>query len=268
MAHYYEPLTGKLIDKVQMSTKEGTRDTNISDAKRLGLVPSVTTILSVVGKPMVESWRIEQGVKAVISEPHDGYEPQESYIKRMVKKADDYAYRAADHGTEIHNHICALLGGNRFLTQSFLNSHRIAEGVRDWLSLAGYEILEPEATVVHEGIGLAGTIDLKARLNGKNIIADFKSREFEDPHKVKEYRDHRWQVAGYDYLLDHWADERHIIYISRTHPGLIQRIVCTEPSKDDEVFWAIWRLWQVLNHWSSTELSEKDYEELGVNIDA
>ena len=40
------------------------RNTTLRDAKSIGLVPSVTTILGMVAKPALENWKITQAIKS------------------------------------------------------------------------------------------------------------------------------------------------------------------------------------------------------------
>lgn len=251
MAHYYKP-DGTLIDKVPMTTREGLRDANIADARKMGLIPSVTTMMSIMDKPMVNIWRIEQGIKAVLTEPISGDEDWDAYIKRMVGKADEYSRYAAEFGTEIHNMVCNLLGGKRFEseTPTFITAKRIAEQVAFWVQ-ANYKVLEPERTFVNQALCIAGTIDLTAiRLSdGKPVILDFKTNDFEVAKDAPFYREHRWQLAGYALGDERPEDEREVVYISRKSIGLIVSKLCVEPSKDDAVFRSIVETWRAVNDW-------------------
>ena len=42
------------------------RNTTLRDAKSLGLVPSVTTIIGMIAKPFLENWKIEQALSSAI----------------------------------------------------------------------------------------------------------------------------------------------------------------------------------------------------------
>ena len=233
-----------------MKTRPGEmRATTIKDARELGLFPSVTTVLQLISKPGLDSWRIEQGIRAVLAHPFDGDDLDE-YISRMLLRADDERNRAADFGTEIHNAVCNMLGGQRHENPDtpYILAKPIAEGVCEWLARNGYEVVATEQTVV--GKEYAGTIDLRAYWHGKRVLCDFKTSEFSAKKGPNSYAEHRYQLAGYDSLLENWAEERHIIYISRSEIGLVVAKPCVEPSHDDLVWEALWSLWTRINRWN------------------
>jgi ATP-dependent exoDNAse (exonuclease V) beta subunit len=246
VSHWYDA-TGRLYAHVENKSRPGElRDFTLADARKHPerLYPSVTTYLSAVNKEMVNLWRIEQGIRAVLTEPITGDEDWERYIRRMVSKADEYSRRAADFGAEIHNTVCNLLGGRRPERQDFIMSRKIAEGVCFWLEASGYEVLETEHTFVNERLGYAGTIDLKVRRRGKIVRLDIKTNSFKTERECPFYPEHRYQLAGY--ALGEEADpedEREVLYVSRETMNLIVPRLCTEPSKDDRAFMAIKELW-------------------------
>jgi len=61
--HFYTQ-TGEPRHFVEMKTRPGeVRPTRTTDAKKEGWVPSVTTILDVLGKPALIDWKIDQHLK-------------------------------------------------------------------------------------------------------------------------------------------------------------------------------------------------------------
>jgi hypothetical protein len=52
----------------------GERPTTIRDAKRLGLYPSVTSILGVLAKPGLEKWKLDQVALACLRTPKQAEE--------------------------------------------------------------------------------------------------------------------------------------------------------------------------------------------------
>ena len=54
------------------------RNTTLRDAKSIGLVPSVTTILGMVAKPALENWKLTQAIKAAIDLDRGEQEPFDS----------------------------------------------------------------------------------------------------------------------------------------------------------------------------------------------
>lgn len=234
-----------------MKTRPGQyRDFNIGDARKHPepLAPSVTTVLSVVAKPELNNWFIEQALRHSLNDPLLGEDP-ELWIKRIAARAGEVGQQAADFGTAIHQAVCERLGG-RPADVTHILARPIAFRVCEWLDAEGYEVLETEHAVVSEALGLAGTIDLQAKWRGKNVIVDFKSRSFSRAETVQPYKEHFWQMAGYDLILGGWADERHLFYISRddlyADP---QRVIAGDPERDNQTMLAIWDLWKLLHAW-------------------
>lgn len=249
--HYYDK-NGRLYDRVELKTRPGEyRDYDLRDARKspVPVYPSVTTVIKLLASPSLNQWFIEQALRHSLSDPCVDEDP-ELWIKRVASRAGEVGQQAADFGTAIHQAVCERLGGRPAASEvSHILARPIAFKVCEWLDAEGYEVIATEKTMVSEALGLAGTVDLQARWHGKNVIVDFKSKEFSRTDKVQPYKEHGWQVAGYSAILDGWADERHLLYISRTEVGAIQRVICSEPSKDDRIFAGLWSLWKELNSW-------------------
>ena len=56
------------------------RNTTLRDAKSLGLVPSVTTIIGMIAKPFLENWKIDQALKSAIALEKDADESDEDFF--------------------------------------------------------------------------------------------------------------------------------------------------------------------------------------------
>ena len=63
--HWYTQEGEPMYTLIGANGKE--RNTTLRDAKSLGLVPSVTTILGMVAKPALENWKITQAIKSAIN---------------------------------------------------------------------------------------------------------------------------------------------------------------------------------------------------------
>lgn len=253
-SHYYDD-DGNLIDKVPYKDKKRPgemRATTVTDARALNLNPSVTTFLTVQSKPMVERWKIEQAVLATMKEPWAWQSQPEEYVKLMASKADEYADQAAEFGTQIHNMVCNLLGGRRYISPiMFPGANQIADGVVFWLRAKGYEVLETEHTFVNKRLGYAGTIDLRCRRpNNKIVRMDIKTNDFIEEKKCPFYFEHQVQLAGYD-IGDEADedDELEVLYVSRKNIGLIVPKLVTEPTKARRAFFAAAHHWSATHNW-------------------
>ena len=250
ISHWYNA-AGQLFAEVPNKSKPGQmRDFTLRDARAHPetLYPSITTVMGVIEKPGLRDWQIEEAIRTALQYGGDD-------VKFLASKADEKRRYAADYGTAIHNEICAQLGGSRSNRNlSFMLAPAIAQRVVQWLHYEGYEILATEETIVNIVLGLAGTIDLRAMWKGKRVIVDFKSRDFTAGETVQPYKEHGYQVAGYDQILGGWAEERHILYISRT--DLLadpQRVICGDPERDDRIMLGLWDLWKLINKYGEVD---------------
>ena len=63
--HWYSQDGEPMYTIIGANGKE--RNTTLRDAKSLGLVPSVTTIIGTIAKPALENWKIDQALKSAIN---------------------------------------------------------------------------------------------------------------------------------------------------------------------------------------------------------
>ena len=81
--HWYQP-DGTPLHQVPKADGKGLRDTTLADAKKLGLLPSVTGITDIVAKPALMNWKAAQVAAAAFENPPTGDETQEYFIERVV----------------------------------------------------------------------------------------------------------------------------------------------------------------------------------------
>lgn len=239
MSHFYAA-NGALIDLVPNASHPGEfRDTTISDARKQGLYPSVTTVIQLLNKPMVNIWRVEQGIKATMVTPitaAEMYDPElyEAYIKRMLLASEEYVTHAAEMGTRIHRGISMLLRGDKpDLRVIGMTEARLSVEVVDYLAVNNFVMDESERTFVNHRQGVAGTIDWRGWWNGKRTILDFKTREWEEDKKAGFYDEEAIQLAGYAVGSEETDADRVSLIINRRLGGGIQLKNWSEPTKKD-----------------------------------
>ena len=66
-AHWYTP-EGEAVHTV-IGTNGRERSTNVADARKRGLLPSVTNILGVINKPALLEWKLQQALTAALIPP-------------------------------------------------------------------------------------------------------------------------------------------------------------------------------------------------------
>ena len=62
-SHWYDSATGEPRHEIPKAKGDGMRKPTIADARKLKLLPSVTSILKVIDKPALTTWKIEQACR-------------------------------------------------------------------------------------------------------------------------------------------------------------------------------------------------------------
>jgi len=192
--HWYERETGNPCHLIPKKNGDGMKAPNKNDAKELGLVPSVTTILGIIAKPALEIWKIKKAITACIEHPQVESELDQDYVNRIVELARQEGKDAADKGSAIHEALSEWITDG-VLTHDYT---RHIEAFNAWND-AYVDTVESEKPFATNTYG--GTIDLCGNLkDGKFFVADFKSQVKKNGKFV--YRpDFILQLAGYGFAL-------------------------------------------------------------------
>ena len=84
--HWYDR-DGKAVFEVPKAKGGGMRATTIADARKLGLYPSVTTVLGVLDKPQLTDWKLAQVSNWCHGNPPQDNEGVDSYARREIGRA-------------------------------------------------------------------------------------------------------------------------------------------------------------------------------------
>lgn len=195
-AHWYFP-NGKSCHTVPMKTDASrTRDTNLKDARELGLFPSVTNIINMLDKPYLDSWKVEQAIMSALTLPHIEGETIDERAKRVVKDSMQQVDDARKRGHLVHKCI------EDFVTGGGWNPHEsvqhLADPFKAWFDANVTNVHASELVVV--GNGYAGTMDLKASVKGFDgpVILDFKTRK-PSQGKMRHYDEDGMQLTAYQH---------------------------------------------------------------------
>jgi hypothetical protein len=228
----------------QITQKGGLRATDLRDARKLGLVPSVTTVLGVVAKPQLEKWKRNQSVMAALTLPRQEGESEESLLRRIDTDSDAQAKAAAEEGNRIHDAIEQYFKEGYPATGPYI-AHvratraeltRLFPDVSDWVSEKSFAAAE----------GYGGKVDLHSPSTG--IVVDFKGKDGDFTDGKKLAYDQHWQLAAYQRGLILPANVCANLFVSRTHPGKVASHVWSvaDIAEGWEVFDAALRLWKAL----------------------
>lgn len=194
-AHWYTKDGKPAYEVPYADPKKGNRRTTLSDARKLNLLPSVTTILRILHKQGLVDWLVEQACLAVLTTPKEPSENLDAFVHRVLhqeKVQDQESTIAKDFGTECHKGM-----ENLFLGEP------VDPKLLPWILPASEAIrayggrYEPELVVV--GPGYAGKLDLKLTSDDRIWLWDWKTTK-KLPDKGA-WPEHRLQLAAYAYAL-------------------------------------------------------------------
>ena len=142
------------------TTAQGVeRPTNLRDARKLGLLPSVTNVLGVIAKPELTAWMMEQVITAALTLPRWPEEPLDGFAVRVAADAQSRSSDAAVFGTRFHEGAAGLAEGRLEVDQNGPMGAWLAH-YRDWLAENVERVFWAERTVMCWEEGYAGTADL------------------------------------------------------------------------------------------------------------
>ena len=184
--HYYRIDGTPVYTVIGKNGKE--RPTTLRDLKKMGdLVPSVTSIIKLAARPMLQQWIIDQHILACLTTERYENESEEAYIARIKADANEQSKKAMEKGTIVH---ACIQGGyeseplDNDAEIYFKNAKAELEkecGKQDWVC---------ELPFATERYG--GKVDLQT----EKYVIDIKTTE-KDLDTVKIWDDHLLQLSAY-----------------------------------------------------------------------
>ena len=165
------------------------RNTTVRDARALGLVPSVTTVLGLVAKPGLSNWLQQQVLLAALTLPRIEGESEENWLQRVMTDSKSTGRDAMDRGTMMHGVLERFYRGEQDDYPVYVN--QVDASIR--IHFGHDQTWEAERSFAFNGFG--GKVDLIA----ENIVIDFKSKDNLD--KVEPYHEQIMQLAAYRHGL-------------------------------------------------------------------
>ncbi len=243
MSHWYNK-AGEAVFEVP-KVKGGMRKTTIADARKMGLYPSVTTVLGILDKPQLGDWKLEQMALAAFNSPANGSEPFEVYHQHLLTKAFEQVSDAADLGTAIHAALEAHFKGQPI--EAGMDTY--VEPVARLIDREGIAFTEHELRLVNAQIGYAGTTDAVISKAGQTGILDFKSRKTKPGIACTPWETEPLQIAAYGVAkFGHVPEIGANVYISTTEKGRVE--ICWHSYEDLVEAWKTFQscvqIWQYL----------------------
>lgn len=213
--HWYR-CDGSPCHWVDKADGSGLRATTLRDARKLGLVPSFSTVDNIRNKFSLNRFLVREAVKAAFKFRHCEHDYPDDFADTVIAHLDETKGQrtGSDMGTEIHDSIESVCKGEEPTpgyeehTEAALNEvSRLFPDVEDWVS---------EKTFANP-MGFGGMVDLHSPSTG--ICVDFKTKDGELDRKLAY--DQFIQLSAYQRGLILPAAPCANVFVSRTHPGVV-----------------------------------------------
>lgn len=217
------------------------RPTNLADARKMGLVPSVTTIIKCAHAEGLQRWKLNEMLHAALTLPRGDNEAEEAWIQRVWQDSTETARKAAERGTAIHAAIQGFYEGE---TVAGFEPH-VLGAVK---AVDGWQDAQPwraEKSFAHTS-GFGGKVDLSCGVG----VLDFKTKEFSDPESLKTWDEQAMQLGAYRIGLGIPTARAAIVYVSVTVPGLAKLIEIPEAelARGWRCFYSLLQFWKAKNN--------------------
>jgi hypothetical protein len=170
-----------------INKKGEEKPTTLREARKLNLVPSVTTIISCASAPQLVNWKIDQAILSSLTLSRNDDETEQEYLARIKADAQEQAKKAAERGTLIHAWVQGGFEGESLSeeAQRYFSSayHTLLKEVKvnDWICEKSF------ATSLYGG---------KADLHTSKYLVDIKTTD-KPIDGLKLWDNHYLQLAAY-----------------------------------------------------------------------
>lgn len=247
-SHWYRK-DGAACYEVPRSKGDGMRATTLADARKLDLLPSVTTICKTLAAPALVNWLINNAAMAVATTPRKEGEELDAFIERCLDvDAQSESDAAKQLGTDIHDEIEYYLVNNGVKRPDLVPF--ISPVIEKVKSLG--RVVATEKIVV--GDRYAGKMDCIVENDGCFHVLDFKSTKAKKL-PTQSYSEHRMQLAAYSKALGITGDKMIVtanVYISTVNAGEISFCANMDWQEDYNIFQKVTDIWYWQNQFKAT----------------
>ena len=191
--HWYDAKTGEPRYTI-VGANGQERSTTLRDARKLGLVPSVTTITKIMDKPLLGAWLQKQVLIAALLVTRLTDETDEAWHARIMDEASAKSKAARDKGAAVHGAIERYAQGQSIESDYAVHCASVeAEMLKSKLVLKEGK---SEHSFAHVD-GFGGKNDW----HNPTVVVDFKTKDKIDDAKKLVWDEHVMQLAAYAYGL-------------------------------------------------------------------
>jgi hypothetical protein len=233
-----------------VKAKDGKdRPTTLRDARKLGLYPSVTTIIKCAAAPGLELWKARQLMMAALTLPREKDESEDAWLARVSVDSKAQAKKAAERGTEIHAAIQRHYEAEGSDPALIPFVEAATNAVNGWAGHFKHEWVAERSFSTSFGYG--GKVDLSSFSDDTGFVLDFKTKEFDKDDELKTWDEHAMQLAAYRDGLALPEARCAIVYVSVNHPGVARLIEIPEEdlAQGWKMFEALLAYWKAKNNY-------------------
>jgi hypothetical protein len=266
------------------------RNTTLADARKLGLVPSVTGIIGILAKPQLEAYKQEQAVLAALTLPRLESESDQAFAKRVVQDAEEHVGNAADLGTEFHQFAEGYLSARKDARDVISRPAGIpVDSLVAWIGwcyknlplvfqdyprIWGREPIAYQELSIASSYGYGGKIDWVGELDsGIFALIDWKTQNVKTGKEPNFYEAYDLQLAAYAHAVTElgWSIRLGIPEIEKR----ISVIISTNPDNpgcwaqewdhDDEAFEAfesLLKVWKWQKNYDPSDVVVEEKQEV------
>jgi|TARA_B100000902_G_scaffold78920_1_gene83636 hypothetical protein len=219
-----------------------TRATTLRDARKYGWMPSVTSVLDILAKPGLDTWKTNKAIEAAALVPR-GDLSIDIWKSKVLQESKRETVEASERGSRIHNMLENCFKNELSPTGADSN---IFNAVDALLKInCGEQQWRSEETVCNIKDGYGGMIDLVS----DEWVIDFKTKEFSTGSKQLAYESMAYQLIAYERALPAPAKRIANVFISASNPGTV--VFHEWDSKDFDRYWTIFS--SALEVWKSVK---------------
>ena len=236
--HWYHKDGSPAYTIVGKNGKE--RDTTLRDARKLDLLPSVTSIIRCAAAPGLELWKAQQVLMAALTTDRLPEETEADYISRIIKDSQEQSAKARERGTWIHAVVQSGFENKPVAADDYIYYESAKKELDKHCGAVEWQCEQSFAVDRYGG---------KKDLEGGGYLIDIKTTE-KDLADIKTWPEHAMQLAAYDY------DKKHMC-------GILYINVNTDESKliiiDEKEIYKGWKMFSALldYYYAKTNLGEE-----------
>jgi len=184
--------------------KTGERPTTLRDARKLGLLPSVTSIIQLAARPGLQAWMNDQLIMACLTMPRIEGESEGDYITRLKADSKAQAQKAAERGTQIHAWVQQGFENKPLTSDQYTFFYHAEESLKDACGECEWKTEESFATDRYGG---------KVDLHSDRHVIDAKTTD-KDLATIRTWEEHALQLGAYRHGLNMDFAQCGILYIN------------------------------------------------------